>query len=266
MTTEAEELIGDLLEKQEDMAEEADDGAINTSVPDMIASSEVKEGDVTSFAAKGKSGNETPDHKEQDGRSNVGRQGMSVGETAAGSGTINEGDKNIEERRTQDPTQSGQVDVDGENIETKATGGGKLGTGKADDLGMDGGVERMDSMEQGSMEGLDALMADKVDSLFAKASMQNVRADSLKDAAHHLRQAADAVARGNIAQLKEHRRMAMAALNKAKAQIDAAATGSFNMQQNASLLDDVVEGGPELAPPKYRSLVAEYYKALNDGL
>ncbi|MEM7391421.1 MAG: hypothetical protein AAF492_03655, partial [Verrucomicrobiota bacterium] len=34
LTTEAEELIGDLMEKDEDMAEEADDGAINTSVPD----------------------------------------------------------------------------------------------------------------------------------------------------------------------------------------------------------------------------------------
>jgi hypothetical protein len=266
LTTEAEELIGDLLDKQEDMDAEADDGAINTSVPDMVASAEVKEGDVASFAAKGKSGNETPDHKEQDGRSNVGRQGMAVGETAAGSGTINEGDKDIEERRTQDPTQSGQVDLDGEDIKTKATGGGKLGTGKADELGMDGGVERMDSNEAGSMEGLDSLMADKADTLFAKASMQNVRADSLKDAAHHLRQASDAVAGGNIAQLKEHRKMAMAALKKAKAQINAAATGSFSIDKKTSLLDDVVDGGPELAPAKYRALVSEYYKALNDGI
>lgn len=266
LTTEAEELIGDLLDKQEDMDAEADDGAINTSVPDMVASAEVKEGDVTSFAAKGKSGNETPDHKEQDGRSNVGRQGMAVGETAAGSGTINEGDKDIEERRTQDPTQSGQVDLDGEDIDTKATGGGKLGTGKADDFGMDGGVERMDSNEAGSMEGLEAMMAEKADTLFAKASMQNVRADALKDAAHHLRQASDAVAGGNIAQLKEHRKMAMAALKRAKAQINAAATGSFNIEKKTSLLDDVVDGGAELAPAKYRALVAEYYKALNDGL
>ena len=266
LTTEAEELIGDLLEKQDDMAQEADDGAINTSVPDMVANNEVKEGDVANFSAKGKSGNETPDHKEQDGRSNVGRQGMAVGETAAGSGTVHEGDKNIEERRTQDPTQSGQIDIDGEDIDTKATGGGKLATGKADDVGMDGGTKRMDSMEQGSPEGLAALMAEKADSLYAKASMQNVRADSLKDAAHHLRQSADAIARGNIAQLREHRRLALAKLKKAKAQIDAAATGTFHIEQQTSLLDDVVVGGPELAPPKYRDLVADYYKALNDGL
>ena len=266
LSTAAEELIGDLLEKSEEMSEEADDGAINTSVPDTVASQEVKEGDVTSFGAKGKSGNETPDHKEQDGRSNVGRQGMAVGETAAGSGTINEGDKNIEERRTQDPTQSGQIDIDGEDIDTKATGGGKLATGKAESFGMDGGVERMDSNEAGSTEGLDDLLAEKSDSLFAKASMQNVRADALKNAAHHLRQASDAIAKGNIAQLKEHRKMALASLKKAKAQINAASTGSFSIEKKSSLLDDVVEGGPELAPAKYRALVSEYYKALNNGL
>ncbi len=266
LTTEAEDLIGDLMKKDEEMGEEADDGAINTSVPDSLANNEVKEGDVASFAAQGKSGNETPDHKEQDGRSNVGRQGMAVGETGAGSGTINEGDSDIEERRTQDPTQSGQVDVDGEDIQTKATGGGKLGTGKADAMGMGGGVKRMDSTEAGSAEGLDALMAKQVDSMFAKASMQNVRAGALKDAAHHLRQASDAVARGNIAQVKEHRRLAVAAMKTAKARMDAAQSGSFAIEDTPSLLDDVVDGGAEQVPPAYRDMVAEYYKILNSSL
>jgi tetratricopeptide (TPR) repeat protein len=266
LTTEAEDLIGDLMEKEEDMAEEADDSATNTAVPDMVPNNEVKEGDVASFAAQGKSGNETPDHKEQDGRSNVGRQGMAVGETAAGSGTISEGDKNIEERRTQEPTQSGQVDVEGEDVDTKATGGGKLGTGKADDVGMEGGAKRMDSQEAGSAEGMDSLMSERAEAMYAKASMQNVRSDSLKDAAHHLRQAEDAVARGNIAQLKEHRKAALASLKKAKAQIDATMTGTFNLEAKPSFIDDVVEGGPDAAPEKYRDLVAEYYKSLNENL
>jgi len=264
LKTEAEDLIGDLLE--EDSGESSDDGAINSAVPDTVPMNEVREGDMTSFAAQGKSGNDTPDHKEQDGRANVGREGMAVGETAAGSGNISEGDKDIEERRTQDPTQSGQIDVEGEDIQTKATGGGKLGTGKADDVGMEGGVERMDSTEEGSAEGLEALMARQAETMFAKASMQNVRADSLKDAAHHLRQAADAVARGNIAQLKEHRRLALVAMKKAKAQMDAAQTGSYTIEEVPSLLDDVVDGGAEQAPPKYRDMVAEYYKILNRSL
>ena len=59
-----------------------------------------------------------------------------------------------------------------------------------------GGVERMDSKEAGSQEGMDALMAKHADAIYAKASLKNVRVDSLKSAAHHLRQSADAVATG----------------------------------------------------------------------
>ena len=220
------------------------------------------EGDISSFGAQGKSGDQTPNHKEQDGRSNIGRQGMSTGETASGSGTIGEGDKNIEARRTEDPTQSGQIDLKGK-ADTKATGGGKLGTGKADELGMSGGAERMDSKEAGSWEGMAALMAKKADAMYAKASMKNVRVDSLKDAAHQLRQSADTIAKGNIEQSREFRKMAATSLTRAQAQLQAGPSSAMEAKGSAGALDNMVESGPDLAPPQYRDKVAEYYKALN---
>jgi hypothetical protein len=263
--TEVEDMIGELLEDNEEMNEAADDSATTHAMPDMPMGWEVMEGDISSFAAKGKSGNEIPDHKEQDGRSNVGRQGMSTGETAAGSGTISEGDDNIEERRTEDPTQSGQIDLDGE-ADTRATGGGKLGTGKADAEGMSGGVERIDSNEEGSWEGMAALLARQADAIFAKASLKNVRVDSLKNAAHHLRQASDAVARGDIDQISEHRRLAIASLQRARAELAAGPSGAIDSGGSAGVLNDVIDTGPDEAPAKYRERVAEYFKALNDAL
>ena len=258
----AEDLMSDLLKENENMAKDADDSSTNHAMPDFPSGWEVMEGDIASFGAQGKSGNQTPDHKEQDGRSNVGRQGMSTGETASGSGTIGEGDKNIEARRTEDPTQSGQVDLKGQ-ADTKATGGGKLATGKADDLGMSGGAERIDSKEAGSWEGMAALMAKKADSIYAKASMKNVRVDSLKDAAHMLRQSGDAIARGNIEQMREYRRMAAGSLQRAEAQLEAGPSGAMEAKGATGPLDHVVESGPDQAPPQYRDKVAEYYKALN---
>lgn len=265
LAAEVEDLIGELLEEDEEDAAEADDGATTHAMGDVEAGWEVMEGNISSFAAKGKAGNETPDHKEQDGRSNVGRQGMSVGETAAGSGTIGEGDKNIEERRTADPTQSGQVNLDGE-ADTKATGGGKLATGKADELGMSGGVKRMDSNEAGSWEGMASLMARQADAVFAKASMKNIRVDALQNAAHHLRQSADAVAKGNISQVKEFRKLAVASLQDAQAQLAAGPAAGFAVESAPGVLGDVVDSGPDLAPQKYRDLVADYYKRLNETL
>ena len=261
----AQDLLGDLLKEDQKMADEANDSATNQAVPDTQAGAQVAEGSIASFAAQGKSGNQAPDHKEQDGRSNVGRQGMAVGETAAGSGTIGEGDKNIEARRTEEPMQSGKVDLDGE-ADTKATGGGKLGTGKADAMGMGGGTERVDSKEPGSNEGMAALMARQADALYAKASMKNVRVDSLKTAAHELRQAADSVAKGNIEQMREHRKLAISSLSRATANLSAAPSGAMEAKGTTGALDNMIESGPDHAPPKYRAKVAEYYKALNGAL
>jgi len=265
LAAQVEDLIGELLEEDEEEAAEADDGATTHAMGDWESGWDVMEGNISSFGAKGKAGNETPDHKEQDGRSNVGRQGMAVGETAAGSGTIGEGDKNIEERRTADPTQSGQVNLDGE-ADTKATGGGKLATGKADDLGMSGGVKRMDSNEAGSWEGMASLMARQADAVFAKASMKNIRVDSLQDAAHHLRQSSDAVAKGNIRQVKEFRKLAIASLQQAQAQLTAGPAAGFAVESSPGVLGNVMDSGPDLAPEKYRNLVADYYKRLNETL
>jgi hypothetical protein len=261
----AQDLMGDLMKEDKKMGDKADDSATNHAMPDFPSGNEVMEGDIASFGAQGKSGNQTPDHKEQDGRSNVGRQGMASGETAAGSGTIGEGDKNIEARRTEDPMQSGKVDLAGK-ADTKATGGGKLGTGKADAMGMGGGAERVDSKEAGSAEGMAALMARQADALYAKASMKNVRVDSLKNAAHELRQSADAIAKGNIEQMREFRKMAISSLSRAAANLSAGPSGAMDAKGTTGALDNVIESGPDQAPPKYRDKVAEYYKALNGAL
>jgi hypothetical protein len=264
LATAAEDLISDLMEESEDAADKSDDSATNHAMPLGTIGWEVAEGNIASFAAQGKSGNTTPDHKEQDGRSNVGRQGMSTGETAAGSGTIGEGDKNIEARRTEEATKSGQVDLKGE-ADTAATGGGKLGTGKADDVGMSGGVERMDSKEAGSSEGMAAL-AQKADALYAKASMKNVRVDSLKEAAHHIRQSGEAIAKGNIKEMKEFQRLAVGELKKSKAKLDAGPTGAIETTRSASGLSNLIESSPDVAPPQYRDKVSDYFKALNEVL
>lgn len=266
LQTAMEDIIGDLLDIDKELDKEADDGAINQAVPDMEMGGLITEGDTTTFSAKGKSGNSTPDHKEQDGRSNVGRQGMSSGESAAGSGTITEGDENIEARRTQDPTQSGQVTADGE-AKTKATGGGKLGSGKGDDWGDSGGTERMDATEAGSWGQFMEQMARKADQSYAQASLKGLRTDSLKTAAHHIRQASDAISKGvPIGQVAELRRKAIGALKKAKTELGEGSATTLDGGVATSSLTDVIEAEQDLAPAKYRGLNADYYKKLNEEL
>lgn len=266
LQTAMEDIIGDLQKLDKELEKAADDGAINQALPDMEMGGLITEGDTTTFSAKGKSGNQTPDHKEQDGRSNVGRQGMSSGETAAGSGTVSKGDDDIEARRTKDPTQSGQVTADGE-ADTKATGGGKLGSGKGDDWGDGGGTDRMDSREAGSWANMMENMARKADQSYAQASMKGLRTDSLKTAAHHIRQVGDAISKGvPIGQIAELKRRAIGSLKKAKTELGEGTAANLDGRSTASTLTDVVEADLDQAPPKYRELNADYYKKLNNVL
>ena len=152
------------------------------------------------------------------------------------------------------------------NTVTRATGGGKLGTGKADGKGMGGGAKRLDSTEEGSSEGMAALMARQADAVYAQASLKNMRVDSLKDAAHHIRQSGDAIARGEIGQSKEFRQLAVGALRKAQAELSEGPTGVVEFGRAPDMLKDAVEGGPDMAPPQFRDSVSEYYKALNESL
>lgn len=262
-----EDLIGDMIEELEEHDEATDDAATNFQQPDFDSGWGVKEGELETFSADGVSGNQKPDHKEQSGRSNVGRQGQAIGETAAGGGTIGEGDKNIEKRFTPEPLQSGQVQVDGEADEM-ATGGGKQGAGAADDYGMPGhgGERRMDSTAQGSLDGLGALMA-KTKAAYLRCSLLNLRTDSLGAAAHHMRQANDAIAAGlPISQVREHQRQAMAALKRAKTELSSGVTDSIDEGQKTAVLADVVEGGADQAPRIYKELVAEYFKSLSESI
>jgi hypothetical protein len=260
-----EDIIGDLLEQEEDIQREADDSTGNQGVPDMAPGWAVAEGETTSYGAKGKSGNERPEHKDQDGRSNVGREGMSDGEIAAGSGKINEGDKNIEKRMTRDSSQGGEVKED-DHRQAKATGGGKL-SGFGEEKGMSGmGPRRDSSLEQPSELGKQAMLRRQADAIYAQATLQHLRVGSMDKAIEHMRQAEDAMERGaSSRQVREFQRRAVAALKQTRAELD----GGFSDEtplgaEGTRNIDEQVASTADEAPVKYRGMVSDYFKKLSE--
>ena len=215
MPKELQDIIGEMLEQQKDIEEKAHDSATNQAVPDLPMGWDIAEGEWSSFSAKGKSGNEAPDHKEQDGRSLVGRQGQADGETTAGSGKINKGDDKIENRRTQDPAQAGQVKEE-EHTDAKATGGGKL-SGFDDEFGMPGAGPRRDANLPGSPLGMQAQLRRNAEALYARASMLHIRTGSLDEVVRALRDAEDAVRDGRpIQQVRELQKRVTTAMQTAR--------------------------------------------------
>jgi len=267
LPSEFEDIIGDLLEQQEELKELAENSSVNHILADMPPSDEIGEGNETSFGAQGKSGNEVPDNVEQTGRAIVGRQGMATGETAAGSGTISEGDENIERRRTDDPAQAGHVDVQNENeVQAVATGGGK-DSGVSGEHGMSDDVRRRDvPWAEGSELGMQAMLRRTTEDLYAQASGLHIRTGSVDEAILEMRRAEQAIRDGrSIQQIAEHQRRAAAALRRTRAELAGAATALPGESRQVVADDSRFAGSVEEAPSAYRDLVAEYYRALAVG-
>jgi hypothetical protein len=261
-----EDIIGDLLKQQEDIKRQSDDSTGNQGMADLPAGWAIAEGEMTDYAAKGKSGNETPEHKDQDGKSPIGRQGMSDGEVAAASGKINEGDKDIEKRMTRDSSQAGQVSEEGGEAEARATGGGKL-SGVSPDKGMSGEGPRRDGLSSTPSElGLQAMLRRDTETVYAQATLRHIRTGSLDSAIEHMRQAEDAMTRGlPIRQVREFQRRAIVALKQTQTQL---ASGFVEEAlpaegQAGRVPDDQVASTADEAPAQYRELVSEYFKALS---
>jgi hypothetical protein len=268
MPEELQDLIGDLLEEQEELAEKADDSMTNQGDANPAVGWEIAEGETVSYSAAGKSGNRRPDHKDQDGRSQVGRAGMSDGEVMAKSGRINEGDEKIDKRRTRDSSQSGYVEEEG-HAEAKATGGGK-NSGYSDSKGMAGTAadeRRQAKVQQSNEQARQADLARQADTIYANAQLGGMRIPpGFNSARQNMSRAAEAGRAGNIAQMREFQARAIQELALAESSLDAGSTGeSMGAGANdARSPDAAVASTPDEAPAEFRDLVSDYFKAIGE--
>ncbi len=123
---ELEDMIGELMEEQEDILEEAEDTNANwTDSLDKGAGWDAADGPIANMSAKGVTGNQLPNNNEMGGRAGEGRSGKSQGEfveeTASG-----KGGRNTPTRLDPTPFQQGQIKDDSKDPVGGATGGGKL--------------------------------------------------------------------------------------------------------------------------------------------
>jgi hypothetical protein len=126
LPTELEDMIGKLMEQEEDLFDEMEDTNANwTDSMDKGAGWDAADGPIADMSAKGVTGNQLPNNNEMGGRAGEGRSGKSQGEMVEDTATGKGG------RRTPtrlDPTafQQGQVKDESKDPVGGATGGGKL--------------------------------------------------------------------------------------------------------------------------------------------
>ena len=267
MPEELQDIIGDLLEQEEEQLEKADDSVTNQGMANIDAGWGISEGETVSYSAAGKSGNDRPDHKDQDGRSQVGRQGMSDGEVMSRSGKINEGDKNLDKRRTQDSNQSGDVEEEGHS-DAVATGGGK-NSGYSQDKGMEGGegaTRRDTKVEADSAESTRAQLTRNAEAVYAQAQLNNLRTYDLKKYIAFSKQL-DLLQKQNAspAMIAELHKKALQALSTTYTSLEngigSADMGAVSNSDNAA---EAIAASPDEAPAEYRDMVSDYFKAIGE--
>ena len=128
------DMIGELMEQQEDLSQEMQDA--NANWADSINKGlgwDAADGPIADMSAQGVTGNALPNNNEMNGRSGEGRSGKSQGEFVEDHATGKGG--NITPTRL-DPTpfQKGQIDDTSKDPTGGATGGGKMSGGGAEGL------------------------------------------------------------------------------------------------------------------------------------
>jgi len=269
MPEELQDIVGDLMDQEEEKQKEADDSVTNQGDANPDSGWGIAEGEFVDYNASGKSGNERPEHKDQDGRSQVGRQGMSDGEVMARSGKVNEGDKNLDKRRTQDSNQSGNVEEEGHS-DAVATGGGK-NSGYSQNKGMEGGegaTRRDTKVEGNSAESTRAQITRNAEAVYAQAQLNNLRTYDLKKYIEFSKQI-DILQnqKASPAMIAELHKKALQALSTTYTSLENGISSSDmgasnNAEANGG--DESVAASPDEAPAEYREMVSDYFKAIGE--
>ena len=122
---ELEDMIGELIEQEEALIDEAQN--ITSAWADSMGEAgwEVADGPISNFSAKGKTGNVLPDSSEITGRSGEGRSGKTSGELVQNK-VMGLGGRKTPARLTPDPFQKGIIPEEKATETGGATGGGKI--------------------------------------------------------------------------------------------------------------------------------------------
>ena len=182
---ELEDIVGELLDQDSQIDDQSQDGTGNNIVADAEMGWAIMDGNMPSFAAKGKTGNTRPNDNEMTGRSGSGREGQANGELVENHVKGYEG-RETHARRTQDQFQKGMVTEDKDStMKARATGGGKLG-GESEAIGMFGNAPRRD-LHTAAHGKNPREIRKETEAMYASARMLYVNPGNLGEAARELR-------------------------------------------------------------------------------
>ncbi len=261
---ELEDLVGDLLEEEEDLFDEIDDVTGKYTISgDKGIGWDAMDGPISNMNAQGVTGNQLPNTNEMGGRSGEGRQGKSTGEFVEDK-AVGKGGRRTPTRLTPEPFSKGQVDDKSPEPAGGATGGGK--TSGAGGEGLEGPVPPSLARELQRLAGKQAALVNKAEKLRNRYKATDYRNFQLnrvvtlmsrirKDLEDHKYQN---VLRARNTTLEGIRKTHLLLTGKVHVEVDTSSSMPKYIRDDIS---DAMNGN---LPAEYADVLREYYRRLSE--
>ena len=260
-----EDLVGDLLEEEEDLFEEMEDVTSGTGDSiDKGAGWDASDGPISSFAAKGVTGNRLPNTSEISGRSGEGRTGKSSGEFVEETAT-GKGGRRTPTRLSPDAFSKGEVKDTSPEAPTGATGGGKIsGSGSE---GLEGPVPPEVQRRMGTLAGKQAQLRNKAEGVKAALQVRNYDSFSLNEAIDAMRKIQRDILAGRYRSALRRKDVVLDNLKGTKMLL----SGEIRIRKDAGVAlpneiqKDVLDALDKPMPRGYEEYLKRYYTRLSEG-
>ena len=256
-----EDMIGDLLQKADEFDEEADD--ITSAWGDNLdqAGWGVSDGPISSFSAKGKTGNDLPNNMELSGRSGDGRRGKSSGQATGDTSRALEGRK-TPARVGNERYEPGQMKQEAQDDPNGATGGGKkAGSGRK---GLQGGTPPDFAKDMGRLSEKQAGLREKAEQVAKKLQTSGTTSRRLTESIDLMKAAEQDLRDLRYEDGARKRRLAQGKLKAVPLELEgSAAQFSRARELPGQLRSELIQAADEGYPAGYESLLKSYYKALS---
>src|SRR5262249_5725866 len=257
-----EDLIGDLLQKAEEFDEEADD--VTSAWGDNLdqAGWGVSDGPISTFSAKGKTGNDLPNNHEVSGRSGDGRRGKSSGQM------VGDTARNLQGRKTparvgNEKYEPGQLKQESNADPQGATGGGKkAGAGRK---GLQGGSPPDVVKKIGRLSAKQAGLREKAEMVAKKLATAGIQSGRLTKGIELFKQSEKDLRDLRYKDATRKRKLALRALKGAALEIDQNSGLSLSRRRDLppEMRNELLQGADDGYPPGYEALLKNYYKELS---
>jgi hypothetical protein len=257
-----QDLVGELMQRADEFDEDADD--ITSAWGDNLdqAGWGVGDGPISTFSAKGKTGNDMPNNMEVGGRSGDGRRGKSSGQMVGDTARALPGRK-TPARVGNEKYEPGRLKAEGQEDPNGATGGGKkTGAGRR---GLQGGSPPDPVRDIGRLSAKQAGMREKMEQVARKLEAKGVSTTRLRQGINLLEQADRDLSDRKYSDAARKRREAMQKLRGAFGDLDRSTQAQIRSARElpSELRKEMIQSSEATYPAGYEALLKSYYKALS---